>query len=290
MSRRPEFGEPHLVGSNVPEWYHKINWAEIPQYPLSEDALFCIEYMRDVEGHTPWYKRHLMGYVAMKDPKITDFLATWESQELFHDISLSRFVEGYGLRKSNTENPPPFDVHNPLEFSPEQPRHERIQQQREELNFWQKHGWVASVLIASVTREAFLAAYGTIGAINELTTKTGYVQLSKKAEHPVLSEILSNIIPEESNHFAYYKRIAEENLSKSRKARTFARFVTRHFWSPVGEGFQPSPRTNRVINYLLGDEKDMRLAERINNQIREFPGLGDFNGIIDQVKEARRAA
>ncbi len=290
MGSRPEFGESHIIGSNAPDWFHKINWQDIPQYPLSKDALFCLEYMRDVEGHTPWYKRHLMGHVAMKDPNITDFLGLWEFQELSHDIALSRFVEGYRLRDINPQNPPAFDVHDPLQLSSEKSRLERIKQQREELSFWQKHGWMASILIASITKEAFLAAYGTIGAINELTTKTGYVQLSKKAKHPVLTEILDNIIPDESNHYARYKEIAEASLTKNPKAKAFTRFAAKHYWSPVGEGFQPSPRTNRVVAYIFGDEEDRALAERINNQIAEFPGLENFTGIIDQVEKAKKAA
>ena len=78
----------------------------------------------------------------------------------------------------------------------------------------------------------------TWGAINELTTLTGYRRLAALAGHPVLSELLDRITLDESRHFFFYYRQAERRLARPGAARVAALLVDR-FWAPVGSGVQP---------------------------------------------------
>ena len=54
----------------------------------------------------------------------------------------------------------------------------------------------------------------TWGAINELTTLTGYRRLAAVAGHPVLSDLLDRIVLDESRHFFFYYRQAEIRLER----------------------------------------------------------------------------
>jgi hypothetical protein len=85
----------------------------------------------------------------------------------------------------------------------------------------------------------FCAVHMTWGAINELTTLTGYRRLAARAGHPVLSELLERITRDESRHFFFYYRQAELRLRRPAVARV-ARLLVDRFWAPVGSGVQPS--------------------------------------------------
>ena len=82
----------------------------------------------------------------------------------------------------------------------------------------------------------------TWGAINELTALTAYRRLAKLAGHPVLSELLERIMLDESRHFFFYYRQAEERLLRPGAARVAAPIVDR-FWAPVGSGEQGRKET-----------------------------------------------
>ena len=56
----------------------------------------------------------------------------------------------------------------------------------------------------------------TWGAINELTTLTGYYQLIRRSSHPVLHQMLRRVIQDERRHFAFYRAQAKARWSGPR--------------------------------------------------------------------------
>jgi hypothetical protein len=113
------------------------------------------------------------------------------------------------------------------------------------------------------------------GAINELTTLVGYQRLSALAGHPVLSEILSRIVRDESRHFWFYFHQAERWLARPRAARV-ARFLVDRFWAPVGSGVQPAEEVRFLARYLLAGDGGLRAARTVDRTIRRLPG---FTGV-----------
>src|SRR5436309_36858 len=73
------------------------------------------------------------------------------------------------------------------------------------------------------------------GAINELTTLTGYRRLAALAGHPVLSELLERITRDESRHFFFYYRQAQLRLRRPEVPRVALLLVDR-FWAAVCSG------------------------------------------------------
>jgi len=115
----------------------------------------------------------------------------------------------------------------------------------------------------------------TWGAINELTTLQGYNRLAEKTGHPVLSELLGRIGRDESRHFSFYFHQARRWLSRPRVAPT-VRFLLRHFWSPVGNGRQPTEETLFLARYLFSGRDGRQAARKVDQTIRTLPGLEDM--------------
>src|SRR5437762_11776455 len=185
-----------------------IDWDDVPRHPLSPEVLRTLRYMQDIESHTIVYLRTLLSTRAMDDPEIATFLACWFYEETFHGRALARFLAAAG---------------EPVTSRP-----------RSRMTFPQWAEARATALVAR-NRPYFVGVHMVWGAINELTTLVGYQRLSTLAAHPVLTELLSRIVRDESRHFAFYYGQAARWLARPSIAR-LARFLVDHFWAPVGAG------------------------------------------------------
>ena len=112
----------------------------------------------------------------------------------------------------------------------------------------------------------------TWGAINELTTLTGYRQLKTVAGHPVLSELLERIMIDESRHFFFYYRQAELRL-RSRGVARVARALVDRFWAPVGSGVGSQADLEFLAGYLFAGDEGRAAARKIDETIRKLPGF-----------------
>ena len=118
----------------------------------------------------------------------------------------------------------------------------------------------------------FCAVHMTWGAINELTTLTGYLRLKTVARHPVLDELLERIMRDESRHFFFYYRQAEERL-RSPAAAGVARFLVDHFWGPVGSGVGVPGELEFMAQYLFEGEDGRIAIRKVDETIRRLPGF-----------------
>src|SRR5204863_236279 len=191
-----------------------IAWDDVPSHPLSKGDLFCLHYMMDIENHVPLYLSHLLVTRACMDPILTAFLACWNYEELWHGENIGRLLNLYGIE---------FDAQD------------RIAKVRANLGF-QNSVSIFSTMAGSWLLKDFSAVYLTIGAINELTTLTGYGALIRKSGHPVLKELLGRIIKDERRHYAFYYNSAKEWLSGNERAQKVDRWMLDRVWVPVGQG------------------------------------------------------
>jgi hypothetical protein len=226
-----------------------IDWDAVPRYPLPAAAVRVLRYMQDIESHTIVYLRQLLATRAIDDPEVSTFLACWIYEETFHGRALDRFLEAAG------EPRVPRAV----------PRSHRTLADRLEA--------LASGIL-SRTWPDFVALHMTWGAVNELTTLTGYRRLSKVAAHPVLTELLSRIVRDESRHFFFYYKQAERSLVRP-AARRITRFALEHVWAPVGSGAQPRAETRFLAETLLSGPDGRAAARHVDETIRRLPGLED---------------
>ena len=224
-----------------------IDWADVPRHPVPAEAIRTLKYMQDIESHTIVYLRSLLATRAIDDPDVARFLACWVYEESFHGLALERFLAAAG---------------HPLGPRPTPRGHEAPAQ------------WLETRATAALSRlwPDFCAVHMTWGAINELTTLTGYRRLATRADHPVLSELLDRIVRDESRHFFFYYRQAEIRLQRPAVARV-ARFLVDRFWAPVGSGVQPQRELVFMARYLFSDPRGHAAARKADETIRRLPGF-----------------
>jgi hypothetical protein len=77
---------------------------------------------------------------------------------------------------------------------------------------------------------------------------------------------------DESRHFFFYYRQAEERLLRPGAARV-SRAIVDRFWAPVGSGEQSRAELRFLAGFLFGDEEGRAAARKIDETIRRLPGF-----------------
>jgi hypothetical protein len=242
-----------------------VAWDDVTKYPLSKGDLFCLHYMMDIENHVPLYLSHLLVTRACMDPILTAFLACWNYEELWHGENLGRLLNLYGIV---------FDTQ------------ERIANVRANLGL-QNSVSIMSTMAGSWALKDFSAVYLTIGAINELSTLTGYGALIRKSGHPVLKDLLSRIIKDERRHYAFYFNSAREWLSGNSRAQKVDRWMLNRAWVPVGQGVKKQEEVDALALYLFDDEQGEEELLDLDAKIGKLPGLAGIKLMSKALYAAR---
>ena len=257
-----------------------VAWDDIPNHPLPESEARCLAYMMDIESHTVIYLRDLLATRAALEPDITAFLSCWVYEELWHGEAFSRFLGEAGYRLSP-------DGEQPTAASPYPSRYGRNSWIRRKLGGKGYAGHLATLVGASLVRD-FAAVHMTWGAVNELSTLTGYHRLIAKTRHPVLVDLLTRIIKDERRHFAFYRAQATMRLGRSPQARKLTRWAMDHLWAPVGTGVRPQRETDFVVAQLFGDVDGLEAAREMDAVIGRIPGMERSSLIVGARTEALR--
>jgi hypothetical protein len=226
-----------------------IDFEDVPRHPLSPEAVRTLRYMQDIEIYTLVYLKSLLATRGIDDPEVATFLPCWLYEETFHGRALAKFLAAAGY----SVTPRALSAYSLAE--------------RVEMS--------ATALLARVWPD-FVGVHMVWGAINELTTLTGYRRLAEVADHPVLTELLARIMRDESRHFSFYFRQAERRLKRPGAARV-ARFLVDHFWAPVGTGVQPPAETRFLAAYLFSGAAGLEAARTVDDTIRRLPGFSDVH-------------
>jgi hypothetical protein len=239
-----------------------LDFTAFRDEPLGPDALRCVRYMHDVEYHTVCYLRDLLLTPAHADPVITAFLGIWVYEEYWHGEALAAVLAAH-----------------------DEPAGEpRVARMRHSLGWRDRIRPLVTTAGAAFAGADFVAVHMSWGAINEWSTQAGYGQLARRAEHPLLAELLRRIMRQEGRHIDFYASEAERRLARSAKARRLTRFALRRFWRPVGAGVMPPAETRFVIDHLFGGVEGRDVARRIDRRVDRLPGLEGL-GLVAGVVE-----
>jgi hypothetical protein len=256
-----------------------VDWDDVPDHLLSDGDVMCLHYMMDIETHTVIYLRDLLATRAAKDPHITAFLSCWVYEELWHGEAFSDFLRAYGLEV-------PAEPRLPDGSRPMPTRPARTARLREQMGVGHQLFMLPSMLGSLVLRD-FVALHMTWGAINELSTLTGYYMLMRRCPHPVLHQLLRKIIQDERRHFAFYRAQAKARLTGNARAGKLVRWALSRFWTPVGAGVKTDEEVDALALYLFADAPEGREAIReIDRTIAELPGLGGLTLLEDVLDRA----
>ncbi|MBV8692639.1 MAG: ferritin-like domain-containing protein [Actinobacteria bacterium] len=249
-----------------------LDFGAFATQPLDADTLRCLRYMHDIEFHTVCYLRDLLLTPAHRDPDVTTFLTFWSFEELWHGEAIAAVL----------------DAHGELSGQP------RVLAVRKRLGWRDRVGPISHSLSSAAVGADYIAVHMTWGAVNEWCTQGGYAQLSAKAQHPVLTELLQRIMKQEGRHIDFYSSEAAKRLAASRKAQRITRFALRKFWKPVGSGVVPLAETAFLIDHLFGDDDGLAIAERIDRRVDRLPGLEGLHLCVqareEMVQVNRRSA
>src|SRR5262249_44127792 len=148
---------------------------------------------------------------------------------------------------------------------------------------------IVPTMLGSTIAPDFIAIHMMWGAVNELTTLTGYYALIRRSDHPVLHQLLRKVIQDERRHFAFYRAQAKARMQRSAAARRMVRWVLSHLWTPVGAGVKTEEEVDALCLYLFGDSPEGREHARgIDETISAVPGLEGLTIIEDYLEEAER--
>jgi rubrerythrin len=259
----------------------EIEWDGIPNHPLTDGDVMCLHYMMDIETHTVIYLRDLLATRAAVDPQITAFLSCWVYEELWHGEAFSDFLRLYGIEE-------PIEPRLPNGRSPLPTRANRWRDIRVSIGIGNGFGIVPTMIGSALARD-FVAIHMMWGAVNELTTLTGYYALIRRSDHPVLHQLLRKVIQDERRHFAFYRAQAKARMERSRGARIMVRWVMKNLWTPVGAGVKSEEEVDALGLYLFGDGPEGREhAIGIDETIAAVPGLEGLTLIQDYLDAAER--
>jgi rubrerythrin len=256
-----------------------IAWEAIADYPLSDGDVMCLHYMMDIETHTVIYLRDLLATRVTADPQITAFLSCWVYEELWHGEAFSDFLRAYGIEV-------PAEPKLPDGSTPMPTRRNRWRDLRVRLGVGNGLGLLPTMAGSMATRD-FAAVHMMWGAVNELTTLTGYHALIRRSNHPELHGLLRKVIRDERRHFAFYRAQAKARMQRSATARRLVRWVLDHLWTPVGAGVKTEEEVDALALYLFGDGPEGRAQIReIDATIAAVPGLQGMHLLEDYLDGA----
>jgi hypothetical protein len=235
-------------GATRPEAF---DWST-PGPTLDDEALFCLGYMMDIESHTIIYMRELLSTSVVEDVTIASFLSCWVYEEFFHSQVLKRFLQSQGVAIDDR-------------------RFAALRRRKATDHHLQK-----VVRLLSRLTHHFPAVHMTFGAINELSTLTGYGALADRTGHPLLRIVLGRIVKDERRHFSFYFNQARRRL-RHPLARAMTTMIVRHFWTPVGSRVRTDTDMRRVCAYLFGDRHGARRLAGHDSMIARLPGLEWFD-------------
>ncbi len=247
----------------TPEFLNTIPWDEVKNHSVDDAFLPTLMYMRDVENFTGVYFEELMKTPTGKESTIRRFMERWRTEEPVHGDLLNRFMAEAG-------------------YPAEEKWYERI---RREIPKRYRVNTRINGAIANLIGKRFTAVHMTWGAINELSTLTGYQRLWTLAKHPVLEYILKAIAREEARHSLFYWSVARIHLAQSDASKKMARFLVDRFWTPVGQGTKPESAANAVVRCLFNGEDGLAMFDRqVTERIRQLPGFEDFTKTTHRIQ------
>jgi hypothetical protein len=260
-----------------------IDWTAIPDHVLSDGDVMCLHYMMDIETHTVIYLRDLLATRVAADPQITAFLSCWVYEELWHGEAFSDFLRVYGIEVPAEPKLPDGSTAMPT-------RGNRWHDLRVRLGVGNSLGLLPTMLGSMAARD-FAAIHMMWGAVNELTTLSGYHALIRRSQHPELHKLLRKVIRDERRHFAFYLAQAKARMERSPTARRLVRWTLSHLWTPVGAGVKTEEEVDALAIYLFGDGPEGRDQIReIDRTIADVPGLTGMSLLEDYLDEALERA
>lgn len=232
-----------------------IDWAEVPKYPMTPEALRTLRYFMTTEGSTFFYVKALMKTkAAILEPDLAPFLCVWMYEEEFHGRAFRKFMEAYGEKVPDDYRATMFSTRG---------IGERIDE-------------IGQTVLSRVFPDGWPAVHMIWGVVQEFTTYNGYIALIERTGHPILATICQRIMKQEMKHFAFYRDQAYKRLVNNPRAQRLTTEALKIGWTPVGEGMCKKEDVHHAIKWLF-DGREGDAIDKVDRKMREMPGLEWFD-------------
>ena len=235
----------------------KYDWSLATDYKLRDDEVFQLTYAAQVEWATEGTFSSLN---ITRDPLVRRFLRIWLKQEIVHANLLARLLEENGV---------------------EVPALHRTPKQRRAAWRGKQVNRLARLFVCN----DFFGVHMTWGAVNELTTLRFYGIIRDRSQHPLLKEILRDVMAQEALHYSFYKRAAVDRLRDNPRGQRVVRFAMRKLWSIVGTGLRSQEDADRLVCEMF--ELEPARVSVIDGAIERIPGMEDAHLLRDYHDAAR---
>jgi rubrerythrin len=256
-----------------------VEWERVHEPPLTPAEIRVLRYMMDIESYTVIFFRDLLATRAAFDPDITAFMSCWNFEEFWHGEAFSRLLGEAGV-------PVAPDFERVAQESPYPSRRIRNHGIRQRMGAKGYLSHVSTLVGSAFAAQDFIAVHMTWGAINELTTLTGYHRMIATTGNVPLTQLLRAIIKQERRHFAFYRSQARVRLARSTRAQRIVRLSLDRVWAPVGTGVRPQNETDFAVAYLFNDADGMVAVKEMDATIAALPGLEGTHYLRDAAATA----
>ena len=258
----------------------QLDWADIPNHPLTDGDVMCLHYMMDIETHTVIYLRDLLATRAAHDPYVTGFLSCWVYEELWHGEAFSDFLRAYGLEV-------PAEPKLPDGSTPMPTRPNRVREFREQMGVGHKLFLLPTMFALDGDARLRRPAHD-VGS----DQRAHDADRLPPADAPLDATRCCTRCCAASSRTsgATSPSTARRRRRAWRATRARARWCAaglKAFWTPVGAGVKSQEEVDALAIYLFGDSPEGREGAReIDETIAEIPGLEGLTLLEDALDAA----
>ncbi len=185
---------------------------------------------------------------------VREFNAIWLAEESEHARALAALAAKYGAPEGRRRR-----------------SHGRLYRASRALTMLSKT-WLARLF-----PQAMLAAYLTIGGLQEYVALTAYTALADRVAEPASANVLRRIARQEARHMRFYRHGADAVLAESAVARRVVRYLIESDWKPPGVRLFGAAGWADVFQPLLADRALVDRLLRMDRLVAALPGLSGLN-------------
>lgn len=238
----PPFDVRGFAHTAVGSHRDQLALTEYDQHPLSDEALRCLRYLRDLERATTRYLRQVLMTPTHKDARITAFLTTWAFEKYWIADALLAILEQHVYPRVGSNS-----------------------------GARERFAPIVRSLVDNTLGEKVIAAHLAIGTVDEVVTDAAYERIAGVASNPELTRTVHRIRDVKSRHLAFFNAETRDRLRRSSLARHLARTRLRRSWWPMGAGTQPAEETAYFLARVFATAP--ALAREVDRRIQTLPGL-----------------
>jgi rubrerythrin len=239
-----------LRGWGPIEWRKQVASIPVQHNPFVAQALSALS---DIEEDAFYMQTKIRRSGADAIAAVREFNAVWLAEESEHSRALAAMSLRYGERHRTRR------------------KHGALHRDRRSI------AALPTLLMSSVYSRGILAAYLTLGSLQEFVALTTYNALADSVEDQGAKEVLRQIARQEGRHMRFYRSSAVSVMTGSVLCQKFVRVALTRFWRPPGIDLLGERVWVDTFGVLLQEERNQERYLDLDRICSSMPGLGGLS-------------